>query len=724
MKRLSMGLQRLFFWLWFLPWLALAANETAGNRVESVEIGKTTTGVVVKLGFSQPLAEMPPHFSITQPARLVFDFPSTRNGLGYSARAINEGALKSLNLIEAQERARLVLNLDRPLRYEARLEGKHFVIALGEDSFGRDATVSQHFAGAGQAAFGEVRDIQFRRGKDGAGVIAVDLSRVDATIDVQQKGGRLLVSFKKMRLPEALRRRFDVVDFATPVNTVVARAAGEDVQLEILPQGKWEHIAFQSDNQFVIEVRAIQEDPNKLVQGAKAGYKGEVISLNFQNIPLRELLHVFADITDFNIVVSDSVTGNVSLRLNDVPWDQALDIVLQQKNLAMRKNGNVLWIAPRDEMAARDKLEAEAREAAMAAEVPRMEVFQLNYQKAEDFAKLIEQGTSSAGKGAQAGGFLSAAGKVTVDKRTNQIFVYDVPSKLALIGELRAKVDKPPRQVLIEARIVEAGSRFSKTLGARLGVHDIRGAEVGHRILGANSPRWAVGGSVIDPAAHTGQVSTTPDFLKEAMNVNLPATTVGAATSQAGAFSLILFNSSKTQFLNLELSALEADRRGKIISSPRVVTANQVEALIEQGTEIPYLQASASGAANVAFKKAVLSLKVTPQITPDGRVLLKLAINKDAPSTVPIPGTVGTQIAIDTKKVETEVVVDNGGTVVIGGIYQQSQVDTVQRVPFFGDLPVVGPLFRQKTKDDDSTELLVFITPKIVADLTAELRQP
>ncbi|MCX7897288.1 MAG: type IV pilus secretin PilQ [Rhodocyclaceae bacterium] len=721
MKKAWKGCYRLACLMGFFLWLAFVASvvRAEANRLETLEIGKSQGGVVLKMGFSQPLKQAPRHFSIAQPARIVFDFAETTNGLGFSQRAVNEAGVKSLNIVEGEERARLVLNLERMMRFEARMEGKQFIIGLNE---AEGAALAQHFAGnALSSAQAIVRDIQFRRGRDGAGIVAVELSAVDATIDVQQKGGKLHVAFKKTKLPDHLRRRLDVIDFATPVDTVTARRVGEDVLLEIIPHGNWQHVAFQSDNQFIVEVRPVKEDPTKLAAGAKS-YKGEVVSLNFQNIPLRELLHVFADITDFNIVVSDSVTGNVSLRLNDVPWDQALDIVLQQKNLAMRKSGNVLWIAPRDEMAARDKLEAEAREAAVAAEVPRLEVFQLNYQKAEDFVKLIEHGSGAQAKTA-AGGFLSAIGRVTVDKRTNQIFVYDVPSKLAMIGELRAKVDKPPRQVLIEARIVEAGSRFSKTLGARLGLHDIRGADVGHRILGANSPRWAVGGNIIDPGVHSGQVGNyTPDFLKEAMNVNLPATSVGAATSQAGAFSLILFNSAKTQFLNLELSALEADKRGKIISSPRVVTANQVEALIEQGTEIPYLQASASGATNVAFKKAVLSLRVTPQITPDGRVLLKLAINKDAPSTVPIPGTVGTQIAIDTKKVETEVVVDNGGTVVIGGIFLQNQVETVQRIPFFGDLPVVGPLFRQRTKDDDSTELLVFITPKIVADLAVEVR--
>lgn len=700
---------------------------TNDNVIESLLVSKTGGNTVLKVGMKKEVKSIPSNFIIANPARLVFDFPGTENGLGYSSKAVNEGVLQSYNLVQAGDRSRLVLNLARNSRFEARNEGNALYITLLDEAqtgqAGSGPSV-QHFMQTNQSQESAIRNIQFRRNKEGAGVVMVDLSSSDTAIDVAQKGSKLFVSFKKTQLPESLRRRLDVVDFGTPVTAVSTRTEGDGVAMEIIPTGLWEHTAYQADNQFIVELRPVKEDPNRLFQGTRKGYQGEAISLNFQNIPLRELLHVFADITNFNIVISDSVGGNVSLRLNDVPWDQALEIVLQQKNLAMRKNGNVIWIAPQDELVARDKNEIEARNAAVAAEVPRMEVFQLNYQKAEDFAKLLHESVASSGAGGDKsqGGFLSQHGRVTVDKRSNQVFVYDVPTKLTLIGELRTKIDRAPKQVLIEARIVEADKTFSKTLGARLGVHDYRGADVGHRILGSDSPRFAIGGGINDPGAHTGQVNTTPDFLKDAMSVNLPATSVGAATSQAGQFSLILFNSSKTQFLNLELSALEADRNGKIISNPRVVTANQVEALIEQGTEIPYLQASAAGAANVAFKKAVLSLKVTPQITPEGRVLMKLIITKDAPSTVPIPGTVGTQIAIDTKKVETEVSVENGGTVVIGGIYMQTKTDAVQRIPVLGDLPYVGFLFRQKANNDESRELLVFVTPKIVDDALTSIR--
>ncbi len=700
---------------------AQSADATAGtprNSIESLMVSKSGGSTVLKIGFRQALTAPPAHFSIANPARLVFDLPDTGNNLGYSAKTINDGSLRSLNIVQAGDRARLVLNLDKMTRFETRLENQAVIISLNEGSGGGSAAATvplQHFAGNDKSETQSIRDVQFRRGKDGAGIVAVDLSATDIGIDINQKGTKIQVSFKKTRLPEQLRRQLNVVDFATPITLVDTKAAGDDVVIEIVPKGLWEHTAFQSDNQLIVEVRPIKEDPNKLFQGSKTGYQGEAISLNFQNIPLRELLHVFADITNFNIVVSDSVAGNVSLRLNDVAWDHALQIVLQQKNLAMRKSGNVLWIAPRDELAARDKLEVDARDAAVAAEMPRLEAFQLNYQKAEDVAAMLAAGAAQAAPAGQAsgqsGGFLSALGKVTVDKRTNQLFIYDVPTKLELVRGLLSKIDRAARQVSIEARIVEASDGFSKNLGVRLGTHSLPGTNPGNSILGTPA-RYAVGGGIVDPGAHTGQTSAAPDFIRDSMSVNMAAGGIGNV-STPGQFSLILFNNAMTQFLNLELSALEQDGKGKIISSPRVVTADQVEAVIEQGTDLPYLSASSSGATSVSYKKAVLSLKVKPQITPDGRIIMALQINKDAPNPL---YTTGYGIAIDTKNVKTEVVVENGGTVVIGGIYTQDERETITRVPVLGDLPYFGFMFRNKETRNSRTELLVFITPKIVSE--------
>jgi type IV pilus assembly protein PilQ len=571
-------------------------------------------------------------------------------------------------------------------------------------------------------------------------------------------------------LAEEMRRRMDVTDFATPVTTVTTTRQGENARIVIAAQGLWEHTAYQSDNQFVIEVKPLKEDPSKLFQGSqRQGYQGEKVSLNFQNIPLRELLHVFADITSFNIVISDTVAGNVSLRLNDVPWDQALDIVLKQKGLAMRKNGNVIWIAPGDELAAREKLDLESLLAIADLEPVRTESFQLNYQKADVVEKML-RGISTGG--ASAGGsttptgkgsarVLSERGSAIFDQRTNKLFVSDTPSKLAEVRRLIAEIDVAVRQVLIEARIVEADDTFSKSLGARLGGSDNKGMTNGNPLFGSNNLRWGVAGSTSDanrlmsyypnslnsppqfgafptnyvPSGRVTDISykkeldlngnpiidkitfdqaspSTSTIFRDQQFVNLPA------SNAAGQFALTLFSKGMAQLLTLEISAMEADGKGKTISSPRVLTADQKEATIEDGQELPYWSASSSGATTVAYRKAVLSLNVTPQITPDGKVLMSLKVNKDNvnPSLSTSYG-----LAIDTKNVKTDVLVENGGTVVIGGIYVQETRNTITRVPVLGDVPLLGNLFRKTDKTDNRRELLVFVTPKIVAD-TLSLR--
>ncbi len=732
---------------------AASTSSIAQNGLETLMVSKSSAGMLLKFGLREPLPSAPSNFSIANPARLVFDLPATENALGYSSKAINEGGLRSINVVQAGDRSRLVLNLDKVVRFETRLEGKALYISLLSDesvaSAEGVAAPVQHFPGSAKAEGQSLRDIQFRRGKDGTGIVAVDLSSSDTPVDIVQKGSALIVSFKKTKLPENLRRQLDVVDFATPITSVKTRAVGEDVGMEIVPKGLWEHTAFQSDNQFIVEVRPVKEDPHKLFQGSKTGYQGEVISLNFQNIPLRELLHVFADITNFNIVVSDSVSGNVSLRLNDVPWDHALEIVLQQKSLSMRKSGNVLWIAPRDELAARDKLEVDAREAAVAAETPRLEVFQLNYQKAEDFAKMLVSGTaaSSDAKGSTQGALLSAIGRVTVDKRTNQAFIYDVPSKLDLVRDLLTKVDRPARQVLIEARIVEADTTFSKALGARLGMHDHYGLDQGRTLLGTGA-RYGVSASSVDAYTHLAERRTMTDELGNvtavATGTQLIAPTTyiesgqykretvaptiadsqisnNAVSNPTGQFAFTLFNRAKTLLLTLELTALEADGMGKTISSPRVLTADQVEATIHDGERIPYLAASSSGATAIQWIDATLSLKVKPQITPDSRVQMSIKINKDSRGTQVGLGGIGTMPSIKTKEIISEVHIDNGGTVVIGGVFEMSESESTSRVPFFGDLPYVGFMFKKKEKYENKKELIIMLTPRI-ADSAVNIR--
>ena len=485
-----------------------------------------------------------------------------------------------------------------------------------------------------------------------------------------------------------------MVDFATPVSTVSAFQQGENVRMVIEPKGQWEHNAYQSDTQFVVEVKPVAADPSRASQRGR--YTGEKLSLNFQNVEVRAVLNVIADFTDLNIITSDTVGGNLTLRLKDVPWDQALDIILQTRGLDSRRSGNVIWIAPRDELATREKLQLEAANQISDLEQTRTESFQMSYQKAADVQKLLSDPTQR---------ILSKRGSAVVDARTNTLFVQDTPSRLEEVRRLIAKIDIAVRQVMIEARIVEANDTFSKNLGVRLGVHDGQGS--GHRILGQNSPRFIMGGGLADTGFHTGQTATTPDFIGNSTGVNLPA--AGLNSFAAGQFSFILFNSAATRFLNLELTALEADGKGKIIASPRVLTADQVEALIEQGTELPYQQATSSGATSVSFRKANLALKVKPQITPEGNVIMTLDVNKDQ-----VGATTPAGVAINTKHVKTEVLVENGGTVVIGGIYEQNDRTDVTKIPLLGDIPVLGFFFRNTTTSSAKTELLVFITPRIV----------
>jgi type IV pilus assembly protein PilQ len=474
----------------------------------------------------------------------------------------------------------------------------------------------------------------------------------------------------------------------------------------IEPKGLWEHNAYQSDTQFVIEVKPIKEDPNKLVQGSRGGYNGEKLSLNFQNIEVRAVLQVIADFTNLNIITSDTVGGSLTLRLKDVPWDQALDIILQTRGLDMRKNGNVIWIAPRDELATKEKLDLEQRVQISDLEPTRTESFQLNYQKAVDVRTLLADPVQK---------ILSKRGSAVVDARTNQLFVQDTPTRLEEVRRLIGKIDIPVRQVLIEARIVEATDTFSKNLGAKLGTGNTaflagRANVPGSDVSGNTGLRFGLTGNYLGVGEQAGQATVTgSSYIPNTQNISMPAQGINGIN--AGSVAISLFTNSFSRFINLELSALEAEGKGKIISSPRVLTADQIEAVIEQGTELPYQQATSSGATSVTFRKANLSLKVKPQITPEGNIIMDVQVNKDSVGQVTTAG-----FAIDTKAVKTQVLVDNGGTVVIGGIYTQNERDSLTKVPFFGDLPVFGNLFRNTQRTNDKTELLVFITPRVVSE--------
>ncbi len=695
----------------------------AQNLIRSITSTQQSGNDVVRIELSKPLQELPKGFAVQVPPRIALDLPGVSNGMGRNLVDINTGNMRTANVAQAGDRTRVVLNLRQASTYRAQLQDSALLIFLDanpapQPSANAEAgngvtTEPLHFAPSQNSGVQALQDIDFRRGADGAGRVIVNLPSSQIGVDIQQQGKSLVVEFPRSSLPERLRRRMDVTDFGTPVDSVVATQQGERVRLVVTPRGNWEHSAYQSDNQFVLEVRPQKVDPNKLTQGP--GYAGDKLSLNFQNIEVRALLQVIADFTNFNVVTSDAVTGNVTLRLKDVPWDQALDIILQAKGLGLRKSGNVLWIAPKEELALKEKAELEAKAQVTQLEPLRTQSFQLNYTKAEEIAKGLtgQNNAGSSGGSTNTSRILSPRGSLIFETRTNQLFVSDIPSKLEEIAAMIAKIDIPVRQVLIEARIVEAADTFGRALGVKLGT--TTGMNGAYSVGGTKA---VVGGTYNNVGYMTGQVESQPDFTtSQFVNFGANTTSDVFAGANAANFAISLFGSSASRFLNLELSALESDGKGKIVSSPRVVTADQTKALIEQGEEIPYQQATSSGATSVTFKKAVLKLEVTPQITPEGNVILTVDVNKDSRGTLTTMG-----YAINNKHVQTLVLVENGGTVVIGGIYTQDEQESENKVPYLGDIPVLGNLFKNRSRTSNKTELLIFITPKVVSDRVSAAR--
>ena len=699
--------------------LALVSPLTwAAAAIQAITSTQQAGTDVVRIELSEPLAALPAGFIVQTPPRIAIDLPGVGSDLERSVVEINQGNVRTVNVAQAGERTRLVLNLRQATTYTASLQGKTLLLSLapavisnapqsaGTTRVGGSEVV--HFAENKNVNPLALKDIDFRRGQDGSGRVVIDLPNNQVGVDIKQQGQGLVVEFMRTTLPERLRRRFDVTDFGTPVQNMTAEQNGDRVKLTVKPKGDWEHSAYQSDNQFVLEVRARKAEPNKLTPGP--GYAGEKLSLNFQNIEVRALLQVIADFTNFNVVTSDTVTGTVTLRLKDVPWDQALDIIMQAKGLGVRKTGNVLWIAPKDEIYTKEKLDLEAKKQIQDLEPLRTQAFQLNYAKAEEIAKRLTGDSGGSGSGSNSK-TISPRGSVFPEQRTNQIFVTDIPSKLEEIQQMISKIDIPMRQVLIEARIVEATDTFGRNLGIKLGALDMRGVRGGVPGFGVGgNNRVAVTGTYQGVGEQTLQAEESEgSYTPNSYFVNMPAGGINGVN--AASVALSLFGATSNRFLNLELSALEAEGKGKIVSSPRVITADQVKALIEQGTELPYQTATSSGATSIAFRKASMKLEVTPQITPEGSIILDVDVNKDSVGRITTAG-----YAIDTKHVQTQVLVENGGTVVIGGIYMQSETDNVTKVPLLGDIPVVGNLFKSRAKASERSELLIFLTPKVISE--------
>jgi len=688
---------RWFRWLVVLgsvmAFMALHATARAAslNAVTYAALPGDKVQISLELSDSVP---KPLSFAIDNPARIALDFPGVDLKLDRKTQTIGVGMARSITAVEASGRTRVVLKLIKLVPYDLHVSGKTIQLTL--DSAAASGTAAFAPAGAkpttttAMAKRGEIRNVDFRRGEEGEGRIIVSLSDPATVVDTFEQGGKIIIEFFNTQLPPELERRLDVVDFATPVKVVDTVRQGQNVRMAIEATGSFEHLAYQSDDLFTVDVRKLSAEEQEQLKREKFKYTGERLSLNFQNIEVRAVLQLIADFTGLNLVASDTVGGNLTLRLKNVPWDQAMDIILKTKGLAMRQTGNVILVAPSEEIALREKQELESQKQIEELAPLRSEFVQVNYAKASGIASLLK---------AEGNSLMTDRGNVTVDERTNTLLVRDTASALVSIRELVTKLDVPVRQVLIEARIVIADDTFNRDLGVRFGISKTtngNGLTTDHKFtLGGHRPgQTNFGGNVAFNTAGN------ENFLVD-LPIGGPAASLGMAIVAIPDF-----------LLQLELQAMQAEGRGEVLSNPRVITSDQKEATIEQGTEIPFQEASSSGASTTSFKKAVLSLKVTPQITPDDRIIMDLAVNQDQ-----VGQEFGGIPSVNTRAINTQVLVDNGDTVVLGGIFERTTRDDIEKVPFFGDLPYLGFLFKQTSVRDDRTELLIFVTPKILKEV-------
>ncbi|RRW40873.1 type IV pilus secretin PilQ [Stutzerimonas stutzeri] len=669
----------------FISPALLAANLNAldvaalpGDRVE------------LKLAFDEPVAS-PRGYTLDQPARIALDLPGVSNNLGAKNRELGVGNARSVTVVEAQGRTRLIVNLTALVPYSTRVDGNNLFVVLGESS-GAANPVSASAAitaplvkpapvkpfSAGKA----IDNIDFRRGEDGAGNVVITLSDPSVGSTIEEQGGKIRVVFAKAELPEALRVRLDVQDFATPVKFVDSTAQAGGASIAIEPTGRYDYLAYQTDNKLTISVKPLTEEEADKRKADRFAYSGEKLSLNFQDIDVRSVLQLIADFTDLNLVASDTVSGNITLRLQNVPWDQALDLVLKTKGLDKRQVGNVLLVAPADEIAARERQELESQRQIAELAPLRREVVQVNYAKAADIARLFQSVTSN-------GVVAEDRGSIAVDDRTNNIIAYQTQERLDELRRIVAQLDIPVRQVMIEARIVEANVDYDKALGVRWGGTQLfangRGAVYGSDDFG-------------DEGGNSGEES----------NGNFPFVDLGVTNRTAG---IGIGYITDNLILDLELSAMEKSGNGEVVSQPKVMTADKETAKILKGSEIPYQEASSSGATSTTFVEAALSLEVTPQITPDNRIIMEVKVTKDEPD---FANDVNGTPTIRKNEVNAKILVNDGETVVIGGVFSNTQSRSVDKVPFLGDLPYLGRMFRRDVVADSKSELLIFLTPKIL----------
>lgn len=697
MKNITFNFNRIFsvcMLMLAIPTLVLAAE----NAITEINYSSLPGDQVqIKISLENSAFE-PGSFTIDSPARIAFDFPNTKVKLPSNSQNIGIGVARSINAVEAGGRTRVVLNLSRLVTYNTRVKGNDLFIKLGGRQTSTQKIAKSTLTNSSSNDKG-IKNIDFRRGEKGEGRVIVELADPNTPVDLKTRGEQIAITFTNSAISSELERRLDVIDFGTPVKTIDAFNQNGNVKIVITGIGEFEQLAYQADNSFTIDVKPIIKESAAEKQKKKLAFKGERLSLNFQSIEVRAVLQLIADFTDLNLITSDTVKGNVTLRLKNVPWDQALDIILRSKGLAMVKDGNVISVAPAEEVAARVKLDQ-----TIEAQAPLVsDSIQINYAKAKDFTKLLKTKDNS---------LLSERGSVSVDTRTNKLLVRDTAKNVAAITDLVQQLDIPVRQVLIESRIVLATNDFSKELGVRFGVTNIQDTRPGQLIGNSGNINVVGGGHDAVTTLLTGQhnndelIYTYPNLY----NVNLPVNTL---SSTAGRIGLALAKLPSGLLLDLELSAAQSEGRSETISSPRVITSDQSKATIETGTEIPYEESSSAGNTSIAFKKAVLGLTVTPQITPDDRIIMELEVSKDSPDFAHAT-TAGPPIL--TQSVQTNVLVDNGETIVLGGVYEQTKAKSVERVPFFGDLPVIGFLFRKNFEKNDKSELLIFVTPKLLKE--------
>ncbi len=689
--------------LW--PCMSLAAEPEQTRSLDQIDVlALPGNKVQIKLSTSGVGAVQEPRsFTTGKPARIALDLANTSSNVS-KRQPIGVGVATSINAIEARGRTRIVMNLTKLVPYDIRVDGGDIYVILQSDAsvavtddkveIAVPVLAENKIVGESDKSDFSVRKIDFRRDEKGAGRVLISLSDPKLPIDVTEERGKVIINFLDTRLPPELEQRLDVMDFATPVKEIDTFQHGRNVQVVVVAEGAYEQMTYQADDLLTIEIRKVVKEEQEEKRKREVGYIGDKMTLNFQDIEVRAVLQLIADFTGLNMVTSDTVKGNVTLRLNNVPWDQALALILQTKGLDMRKAGNVIMVAPSEEIAQREKQEFESQKQIEELAPLFTDHIQVNFAKAEEIAALLKMEGNS---------LLSDRGSVATDSRTNTLLIQDTSDKLNEIKALIARLDVPIRQVLIESRIVIANDDFSKELGARFGVTEFSNINVDSGVNGfLNGPTDTMTSGTLAPTSEW-LAGETINIGTPTLNTNFPV--VGTA----GSLALALMGSD--YMVQLELSAMQAEGRGEVVSSPRIVTSNQTEATIEQGVEIPYQQASSSGATNVAFKSAVLSLKVTPQITPDDKVIMDLEVNKDSVGEV----VLGTP-SINTRSVTTQVLVDNGQTVVLGGVYEQVRNEGVDKVPLLGDIPFVGALFRHKYKTDDKAELLVFVTPKILKE--------